>query len=114
MERLAAKTGFAVDRKKGRLSKAGAGCGWAIWGAGAKRVSLVQWFRSSSLRFVIASNPIKQGGFTPGSKVPIVAPEDPRIRELGAVLIANSNYDYRREITSTLPRGGFTNTILTA
>ena len=112
LERFAAKTDAALKRMKGRLSKAGADCGWAIWGAGAKGVSLVQWFRSSPPRLVIDSNPMKQGGFIPGSNVPIVAPNDPRIRSLGAVLIANPNY--RREITSTLRHAGFTNTILTA
>jgi SAM-dependent methyltransferase len=94
-----------------KLRRHGSEKGWAIWGAGAKGVALVNWLRSQPPRFVVDSNPAKQGGFIPGSRVPIIVPDDPRILKLALVLIANPNYT--AEITSTLRQAGFSNRILT-
>ena len=95
-----------------RLRRHGATRGWAVWGAGAKGVALVNRLRRRPPQFVIDSNAAKQGCFVPGSRIPIIAPDDPRIRELGLILIANPNYT--EEIAFTLRQVGFVHTILTA
>ena len=94
-----------------KLRRAGAGAGWAVWGAGAKGVALVNRLQSLPPRFVIDVNRAKQGCVIPGSKVSVVAPDDPRIAQLALVLVANPNY--AAEITSTLRAGGYANIILT-
>jgi hypothetical protein len=105
-----------VDSAKTWLEKqilsSARGGAWAIWGAGAKGVALVNQIRIPLPRFIIDINPEKQGGWIPGTEVPIVAPEDSRIRELAAVLIANPNY--LDEITRLLRQQGYANSILTA
>lgn len=78
---------------------------WAIWGAGAKGVCLVNRLRQKQPECVIDSNPAKQGGFIPGSAVPIIAPDDPRIARLDAVFIANPQY--AMEISAALAKVGF-------
>jgi SAM-dependent methyltransferase len=92
----------AATRKKGN---------WAVWGAGAKGVALVNLFPGPRPSFVVDSNPAKQGGVLPGTRTAIVAPEDPRIAQLGLVVIANPNY--APEIRAVLKRGGFTGRMLT-
>lgn len=94
-----------------KLPRAGAQRGWAVWGGGAKGVALVTRLRRYPPRFVIDTNKAKQGCFIAGSRVPVVSPDDPRIRELALVLIANPNYT--REITSTLRANGYAHTIRT-
>ena len=94
-----------------RLRQQGAERGWAVWGAGAKGVALVNRLNGLPPTLVVDSNTAKQGGFIPGSRVPIVAPGDPRIRDLALVLVANPNY--AREVTCALRQAGFTHTILT-
>ena len=89
----------------------GAARGWAIWGAGAKGVALVNRLQSLKPRFVIDSNPAKQGCFVPGSRVPVIGPTDPRIPGLALVLVANPNYE--AEISSILRENGFVHTIRT-
>jgi SAM-dependent methyltransferase len=84
--------------------------GWAIWGAAAKGVALANRLRVRP-DYMIDANVAKQGCFVPGAGVPIIAPDDPRIGELGLVLIANPNY--KKEITFTLRQSGFKPTLLT-
>ena len=79
---------------------------------GAKGVALCHALKIPSPKVVIDSNPAKQGGFIPGTSIPVIKPGDRAIQKLDMVLIANPNYE--REITSTLRRGGFTKTVLTA
>lgn len=87
-----------------RLKSCQAEKGWAIWGAGAKGVALVNQIDYPPPAFVIDSNPAKQGGTIPGSSVPVVSPEDGRILHLAAILIANPAYF--EEIKGVLqPRG---------
>ena len=95
-----------------KLLRAGARQGWAIFGAGAKGVALVNRLRQVPPRFVIDSNHAKQACVIPGSRVPVVAPDDPRIRELVLVLIANPNY--AEEITFGLRKMGYAHSILVA
>lgn len=78
---------------------------WAIWGAGAKGVCLINRLRGNSPQFVIDSNPAKQGCFIPGSAVRVVAPDDDGISGLDAVFIANPRY--RNEIIAALDKVGF-------
>ncbi len=100
-----------LDRLAARISKAAAGRGWAVWGAGAKGVALVNQLPRCRPRRVIDSNPAKQGGVIPATSVRIVGPDDPMIPRLGLIVIANPNY--AAEIRSDLSRLGFTGRILT-
>jgi hypothetical protein len=65
---------------------------WAIWGAGAKGVSLANTMQTFPPRFLIDANPAKQGGYIAGTHLEILSPEDSRLFELDAVLVANPNY----------------------
>ena len=94
-----------------RFSTAAAGRGWAVWGAGAKGVALVNYLVHDRPRCVIDSNPAKQGGILPGTKVPIVSPEDAQLLHLGLIVIANPNYV--REIRAVLRQRGYSGQILT-
>jgi hypothetical protein len=112
MAAFARRADAALHRLEEKLQRRGAAQGWAIWGAGAKGVALVNRLRRLPPRFVIDANVAKQGCFIPGSRIPVIAPGDPRIRGLALILIANPNY--AAEITFTLRQGGFGTTILTA
>jgi SAM-dependent methyltransferase len=100
-----------VRTLESRLRQHGAASGWAIWGAGAKGVALVNRLPQLPPALVVDSNSAKQGGYIPGSRVPIVAPGDPRLNQVAVVLIANPIY--AEEITCELRGGGFAHTILT-
>ncbi|MBI5801719.1 MAG: methyltransferase domain-containing protein [Verrucomicrobia bacterium] len=100
-----------VQALEKRLRQHGAARGWAIWGAGAKGVALVNRLHRLPPALVVDSNAAKQGGFIPGSRVPIVAPDDPCLRDLSLVLIANPRY--APEITCALRQAGIAPTILT-
>ena len=52
-----------------------------------------------------------QGGVLPGSRIPIVAPDDARLLRLGLIVIANPNY--AREIGDVLQQRGFSGRVLT-
>ena len=99
-----------LDLLTRRFAKARDGRGWAVWGAGAKGVALVNLLRLKPA-CVVDSNPAKQGGMLPGTKVPIVAPEDARLARLGLIVIANPNY--AAEIRAVLDQRGFTGRTLT-
>lgn len=101
-----------VSRMAKKIRSLAKGKGWAIWGAAAKGVALVNRLRPLRPQFVIDANTAKQGGFIPGSNVPIVAPDDPRIASLELVLVANPNYE--AEISCTLASNGFSKRIVTA
>lgn len=90
----------------------GASNGWAIWGAGAKGVALVNRLNGFRPDFVIDSNAAKAGCFIPASRVPIISPGDPRIQKLSVILIANPIY--AEEINRSLTQSGFKNTVLVA
>ena len=86
-------------------------CGqpWGLWGAGAKGVAMVNQLPRTRPALVVDSNPSKQGGVIPGTRIPIVAPEDPRLVRLSFLLIANPNY--LEEIQKTLRRIRFTGSV---
>jgi SAM-dependent methyltransferase len=100
-----------LDQLAAQFSQAAAGRAWAVWGAGAKGVALVNHLHGFKPRCVVDSNPAKQGGVLPGSRIPIVAPDDSGLLELGLIVIANPNY--AREIGVVLQRRGFTGRVLT-
>jgi SAM-dependent methyltransferase len=86
--------------------------GWAIWGAGAKCVALANRLRDMQPNVVIDTNPAKQGCFIPATRIPIIAPEDPRVMELALILVANPNY--ADEIALTLDGLAYDGTVLAA
>lgn len=87
-----------------KLKENGAEDSWAIWGAGAKGVALVNQVNFPPPAFVIDSNPAKQGCFIPGSAIPVVSPQDDRLKDLAVILIANPVYFH--EIDSFLKEKG--------
>jgi SAM-dependent methyltransferase len=104
----------AMERRRQRLVQdlAGAGAerGWAIWGAGAKGVTLAHRLPVPP-RCLIDTNKAKQGSYIPGLGLPIVAPDAAIIRELAVVLIANPNYV--DEIRGELEAREFTGRVVT-
>lgn len=100
-----------LDRLARRFTVAAEGRGWAVWGAGAKGVALVNLLGRTRPRCVVDSNPAKQGGVLPGTRIPIVAPDDPRLMRLGLIVIANPNY--AGEIGDVLRQRGFSGRVLT-
>ena len=68
-------------------------------------MALVNQLQSVQPVCVIDSNAAKQGCVIPGSRVPVVAPQDRRVIELELILIANPNY--AGEITSVLKSLGY-------
>jgi SAM-dependent methyltransferase len=94
-----------------RLAQAGAARRWAIWGAGAKGVCLANTMSDPAPSFLIDTNPLKQGTFVPGKDIPVVAPDDQRIRDIAAILIANPFYE--DEIRKSLAQHGFCPQVLT-
>jgi SAM-dependent methyltransferase len=100
-----------LDALAQKFIKAAGGRGWAVWGAGAKGVALVNHMHGPKPVCVVDSNPAKQDGVLPGSRIPIVAPDDPRLLQLGLIMIANPNYD--QEIRAALRQCGFTGETLT-
>jgi hypothetical protein len=93
-----------------KITLAATGRSWAIWGAGAKGVTLASRLPVPGLAFVIDSNPAKAGCFLPGSGIPVVSPSDPRIADLALVVIANPMY--QAEILGALRLSRFTGTTL--
>jgi SAM-dependent methyltransferase len=85
----------AMERRRQRLARdlaeAGAANGWAIWGAGAKGVTLAHRMAPPP-RCLVDTNPAKQGGYAPGLGLPIVAPDAAVVRDLAVILIPNPNY----------------------
>ena len=94
-----------------KIDAAREGKSWALWGAGAKGVAFVNQFAGSSPQCIVDVNPAKQGGVLPGSAIPIVAPANLPIHELGLILIANPNY--APEIRAVLRQLGYVGATLT-
>lgn len=94
-----------LERLEEQVSQASPSGRWAIWGAGAKGVALVNQLRTVQPSCVIDSNAAKQGCVIPGSRVPVVAPADARVLGLELILVANPNY--AGEISSVLDSLGY-------
>jgi cyclopropane fatty-acyl-phospholipid synthase-like methyltransferase len=101
----------ALRKLSGRIDSARGGKDWALWGAGAKGVALVNQLPGPGPKFVVDVNPAKQGGVLPGTKIPIVADSFPGIDHLGLILIANPNY--ASEICAVLSQRGYAGETLT-
>lgn len=82
-----------------RLAEIGRDGAVAVWGAGAKGVTLADLCDPERrlVACVVDINPRKQGGFVPGTGHPIVAPEALRERRVRHVIVMNPNYE--REVT---------------
>jgi SAM-dependent methyltransferase len=73
----------------------------ALWGAGAKGTMFLNLVPGGdAIRHVVDVNPRKQGKYVPGTGQRIVAPEELRAVDLGAVVVMNPIY--RDEIAATL------------
>jgi len=101
----------SIAHVSSELALAGSGDGWAIWGGGAKGVTLADSILGPAPKFVIDVNPAKQGGFVPGAGIPIVAPTDARVGDVSVILVANSNY--LNEIRQTLALEGLSPSLVT-
>ncbi len=110
LRRLADCLANSRENVTARLEKAGAQNGWAVWGAGAKGVSLTHAMSDHPPKFVIDSNPAKQGMFLPGTGIPVVAPDDPKVSSIPVIIVANANY--LPEIHSTLAQRNCTAQLL--
>jgi SAM-dependent methyltransferase len=110
LARLAGCLTSSLNDVANRLAKAGSKNGWAVWGAGAKGVSLANVMRDHPPSFIIDSNPAKQGMFLPGSGIPVIAPNDSKVGSVPVILVANSNY--LSEIRSSLAQTGCTAQLL--
>ncbi len=93
-----------------KLTEAGFANGWAVWGAGAKGVSLANTFLDHPPAYVIDSNPSKQGMFLPGTGISVIAPDDSRVASVPVILVANTNY--LSEIRASLAQQGITPLLL--
>lgn len=66
----------------------------AVWGAGAKGVTLLNLLRAGPdrVRAVVDVNPAKRGRFVTGTGLPIVGPEDMAALGIRTVWVMNPNY----------------------
>ena len=65
----------------------------AIWGAGHQALAIVALTKiAGGIRYVIDSAPFKQGKFTPGTHLPVVAPETLRTDPVEAVIVMAASY----------------------
>lgn len=94
-----------------RLRQAGATEGWAVWGAGAKGVTLANTLSEFPPTCVIDSNPAKQGNFISGTGIPVIAPRELKTYKVPVIFVANPNY--LLEINQTLLGMGLAPTLLT-
>lgn len=111
LDRFAAQARKSLDALAKKLTSLSAGQGWGLWGAGAKGVALANQLESTHPALVIDVNPAKQGGVLPGTRIPILSPDNPQIDRLGLILIANPNYAV--EIRAALAQRGFAGQTLT-
>jgi len=67
----------------------------AVWGAGAKGVTFVNELDPAGERLagVVDLNPVKQGGFLPGTGHPILSPHQADEQGIGSAILLNPNYE---------------------
>lgn len=111
---LAALAG-SVDRVRGALRDLLAGAAAdgrrvAAWGAGAKGLTSLAEAGADGIRYVVDSDPYKQGRLTPVTHLPVVAPR--RLQEDPVDVVLLTSLAYRDEVIAQL-RGplAFTGTI---
>lgn len=82
----------------------------AVWGSGAKGLASLAQAGAEDVRYVIDSDPHKQGRLTPVTHLPVVPPE--RLRQEPVDLVVLTALAYRNEIVTELrDRLGFRGTI---
>lgn len=103
---LRAEASFAAWQD--RFRRAASAGGLAIWGAGAKGVTLVNLLDPGAtlVKYVVDINPNKQGTFVPGTGHPIVAPEMLREDRVNHLFLTNPNYAEEIQATVARLRGG--------
>ena len=85
----------------------------AIWAAGAKTVSFVNFFEvADQIDSIVDINPRKQGFFLPGTGHEILSPDALKSRPPDTVILMNSHY--RDEIAAQLESMGLTPELLSA
>jgi SAM-dependent methyltransferase len=95
-----------VDRWRYRIESLAASSPVALWGAGAKGVTLAHLCDpdASRLLCLVDINPRKQGRYVAGTGHPIVAPAVLRGRGPGAIILLNPNYE--SEVRATMDELG--------
>jgi hypothetical protein len=101
-----------LGRLRGQIAKHAGTGKWALWGAGAKGVSLANRLDRNRLHCVFDINPAKQKSFVAGSAVPVLAPSADRLREVALVIICNPAY--QSEISKILKSFSFKGRVLVA
>ncbi len=86
------------------------GGGFAVWGAGSKGVSFVNFVGGAE--FLVDLNPGKQGRFTPGTGLEVRSPDSLLDREVAAYIVMNPNY--KDEIAAELKVKGIEASIMVA
>lgn len=101
---LAASEGRLVAVWRARIRELGTRGGVALWGAGAKGVTLANLVDPDRalIACLIDLNPGKQGRYVPGTGHPIVGPEDLSAYGVSSAVVMNPNY--REEILALLRR----------
>jgi SAM-dependent methyltransferase len=95
-----------VEQWRNRVSSLARRGAVALWGAGAKGVTLANLVdpRRELLACVVDENPEKQGHFLPGTGHPIVAARELVNRAVASIIVMNPNY--RNEIACQLQEQG--------
>ena len=80
---------------RARIDAAATGGRVALWGAGAKGVTLANLVDPDCRRIdcVVDINPLKQGHFVPGTGHPIVGVGELRDRGVTSAVLTNANYE---------------------
>ena len=83
-----------MERFRRTIMSAPKGAGLALWGGASKGVTLALILEEErdSIRCAIDINPRKQGGFLPGTGVPILGPEAAHAAGVRTALVLNPNY----------------------
>lgn len=102
---FAGKASRSLHALSARIDSLRDGKPWGLWGAGAKGVALVNQLGGTRPTLAVDANPAKQGGFIPGTEIPILAPGSPQVNGLGLMLVVNPQYS--SEIRRTLAATGF-------
>ncbi|QIF03684.1 class I SAM-dependent methyltransferase [Roseimicrobium sp. ORNL1] len=113
LDAFARKADAAKATLQSHLVVNGAGRGpYAIWGAGAKGVTLANTFTHLGMApsIIIDSNPGKAGTFIPGVAVPVHPPGRATLEKVPLIVIPNPNY--LPEIQETLRNLGLNPTLV--
>jgi SAM-dependent methyltransferase len=96
-------TAFLADQ-------AAAGRTVALWGAGPKCLGLVSEIGGRGIRYVVDSDPLKNGRYTPTPRLPILSPEQFMADRVDVVVI--TVWTYREEIAHQLAELGYEGAVM--